>query len=145
MQEDLGDKGMAEGVNTIACHIFTKQRQPLAISELSYHQPNQQSQIPHPLIYSQLTQGQGWGTAGRRPRQQHNRTDLQQLSHPREAPTTPARTVLQLHKPQEGVWQNLACRPVAGPQKLCEQHWRTGSSHSGTMRTSAMQSFWTVN
>ena len=44
MQEDLGDEGMADGVDTIACHTFTTERQPQAMSELSYHQPNQPSQ-----------------------------------------------------------------------------------------------------
>ena len=31
---------MAEGVDTIACHIVTKERQPQTISELSYYQSN---------------------------------------------------------------------------------------------------------
>ena len=38
MPEDLIDEGMAEGVATIACHTFTKERQPEAVSEVSYHQ-----------------------------------------------------------------------------------------------------------
>ena len=38
MQEDLGDEGMAVGVDTIARHTFTKERQSQAMSELSYHQ-----------------------------------------------------------------------------------------------------------
>ena len=37
--EDLGDEGMAEGVDTFTCHTFTKEGQPQAMSELSYHQP----------------------------------------------------------------------------------------------------------
>ena len=36
----------------------------------------------------------------------------------------------QLRRLQEGIWQSLACRPVAGPQKL-QHRRRTGSSHSG--------------
>ena len=31
---------------------------------------------------------------------------------------TPARSVPQLHRFQESVWQGLACRPVADPKKL---------------------------
>ena len=38
---------MAEGVDTIVRHTFTKERQPQAMSELSYHQPNQPSQQDH--------------------------------------------------------------------------------------------------
>ena len=41
MPEDLGDEEMAEGVDIIARRTFTKGRQPQAMSELSYHQPNQ--------------------------------------------------------------------------------------------------------
>ena len=37
MPEDLGDEGMVKGVDTIAYHTFTKERQPQAMSELSYH------------------------------------------------------------------------------------------------------------
>ena len=40
MPEDLGDKGMAERVDTIARHTLTKERQPQTKLELSYHQPN---------------------------------------------------------------------------------------------------------
>ena len=29
MQEDLGDEGMADGVDTVTCHTFTKERQLL--------------------------------------------------------------------------------------------------------------------
>ena len=43
MPEDQGDEGMAKGVDTIARHTFTKERQPQAMSELSYHQPTQLS------------------------------------------------------------------------------------------------------
>ena len=39
--EDLGNKGIAERVDTIAHHTFTKERQPQKMSELSYHQPIQ--------------------------------------------------------------------------------------------------------
>ena len=60
------------------------------------------------------------------------RTDLQQLSHYRETPSTPVRSVPQLHRLQEGVWQSLACRPLAGPQKL-QHRGRISSSHSGTI------------
>ena len=52
MQEDLGDEGMAEGVDTIARHTFTKERQPQAMLQLSYHQPNrlsQQNNYPQPI------------------------------------------------------------------------------------------------
>ena len=51
-------------------------------------------------------------------------------SHHREASTAPARSVPQLNRIQESVWQSLACRPVADPQKL-QHRGRTGSSHSG--------------
>ena len=40
MLEDLGDEGMAEGVDTIVCRTLSKERQPQVVSELSYHQPN---------------------------------------------------------------------------------------------------------
>ena len=59
MQQDLGDERMAEGVDTIVHHTFTKERQPQVVSELSYHQPDQPSQQDHALSYPQLTQGQG--------------------------------------------------------------------------------------
>ena len=54
---DLGDKGMAEGMDTITRHTFTKERQPQAVSDLSYHQPNQPSWQDHALSYPQPTQG----------------------------------------------------------------------------------------
>ena len=41
MAEDLGIEGMAEGVDTIACHTFTKEGQPQAMSGLSYRLPSQ--------------------------------------------------------------------------------------------------------
>ena len=44
MPEDLGDKGMAEEMATVAHHTSTRKRQPQATSELFYHQPNQPSQ-----------------------------------------------------------------------------------------------------
>ena len=53
MQEDLGDEGKADGVDTISRHTFTKKRQPEAMSELSYHQPNQLSQQDHAPSYPQ--------------------------------------------------------------------------------------------
>ena len=59
MQKDLGDKGKAEGVDTIACHTFTKERQPRAMYEQSYNQPNQPSQQDHAPSYSRSTRGQG--------------------------------------------------------------------------------------
>ena len=46
-QQDLGDEGTAEGVDTIARHTFTNERKPQAMSELSYHQSNQSSQQDH--------------------------------------------------------------------------------------------------
>ena len=58
MPEDLGDEGMAEGVDTITRHTFTKERQPQAKSELSYHQLNQPSQQDHALSKPQSTQSQ---------------------------------------------------------------------------------------
>ena len=39
MPENLEDEGMAEGPDAIVRHTFTKERQPQAMSELSYHQP----------------------------------------------------------------------------------------------------------
>ena len=51
MPEYLRDEGMAEGVDTIGDHTFTKERQPQAVSELSYHQPNQPSQQDHAASY----------------------------------------------------------------------------------------------
>ena len=59
MQEDLGDKRMATGVDTVTCHTFTKEKDPQAMSELLYHQPNQPSQQDHAPSYPQQTQGQG--------------------------------------------------------------------------------------
>ena len=44
MPEDLGDEGMAEGVDTIARHTFNKEKQSQTMSELSYDQLNQSSQ-----------------------------------------------------------------------------------------------------
>ena len=59
MPDDMGDEGMAEGVITIACHTFTKERQPKTMSELLYHQPNQPSEQDHAPSYPKPTQGQG--------------------------------------------------------------------------------------
>ena len=59
MREDLGEEGMAEGVDTIACHTCTKERQPHAMSELSYLQPNQPIQQDHATSYPHPTQGVG--------------------------------------------------------------------------------------
>ena len=50
---------MAEGVNTIARHTFTKEKQPQARSELSHHQLNQPSKQDHAPSYPQPTHGQG--------------------------------------------------------------------------------------
>ena len=58
MPEDLGDEGMAEGVDTIARHTFNKEWQPQAMSELSYCQPYQPSQQDHAPSYPFRTQGQ---------------------------------------------------------------------------------------
>ena len=53
------------------------------------------------------------------------------VKHRTWSSTTPARSVPQLHRLQEGVWQSLAYRPLSGHKKL--QHRRkTSSSHSGT-------------
>ena len=57
-------------------------------------------------------------------------------------PTIPARSVPQIHRLQENVWQSLACRSVAGPQKL-QHSGRTSSSYSGTIWE--LQQFWTVS
>ena len=59
MPEDLGDEGMAEGVDTITRHTFTEEKQPQAVSELLYHQPNQPFQQDHAPSYPQPTPGQG--------------------------------------------------------------------------------------
>ena len=59
MPEDLGVEGMAEGVDTIVRHTFTIERQSQAMSELSYHRPNEPFQQDHALSYPQPTQGQG--------------------------------------------------------------------------------------
>ena len=59
MPKDLGDEEMVEGVDTLTCHTFTKERQPQAKSALTYHQPNQPSQQDHATSYPQLTQGKG--------------------------------------------------------------------------------------
>ena len=56
MQEDLGNKGITKGVDTITRHTFTRERQLQAMSKLPYHQPNQPSQQDHALSYPQLTQ-----------------------------------------------------------------------------------------
>ena len=54
-----GDEGMAEGVDTITSHTFTKERRPQAMSELLYHQPNRSSQQYHAPSSPQATEGQG--------------------------------------------------------------------------------------
>ena len=59
MPEDLGYEGMAKGVDTINRHISTKERQPQAMSELSYRQPNYPSQQDYTPSYPQPTRGQG--------------------------------------------------------------------------------------
>ena len=60
MPEDLVDERMAEGVDSITCPVFAKETQPQAMSELSYHQPNQPPQQDHAQSYPPPTQGQGW-------------------------------------------------------------------------------------
>ena len=57
--EDLVDEEMAKGVDTIARDIVSNERQPQAMSELSYHQPHQPSHQDHAPSYPQPTQGQG--------------------------------------------------------------------------------------
>ena len=59
MPEDLGDKGMAEQADKIARRTFSIERQPQAMSELLYRQPNQSLQQDHDASYPQPTQGQG--------------------------------------------------------------------------------------
>ena len=54
-KQDLGVEEMAEGVDTIARHTFTKEKQPQVMSELSYHKSPQQDHAPS---YPQPTQGQ---------------------------------------------------------------------------------------
>ena len=86
MQEDLEDEAVTEGVNTIARHTLTKERQPQAMSELSYHQLNQPSQQDHAPSYPQPTQNQGEGTTGGRTsrfltRPKHSRTDPVSYTH----------------------------------------------------------------
>ena len=49
--EGLGDKGMTKRVDPISRHSFIKERQTQAMSELSYHQPNQPSQQDHTPSY----------------------------------------------------------------------------------------------
>ena len=45
------------GTDTIARQTFTKERQLQAMSELSYHQPDQTFQQDHPPSYPQPTRG----------------------------------------------------------------------------------------
>ena len=56
---DLGDKGMAERVDTICLSHLTKERHIKAMSELPYNQPDQPSQQDHAPSHPQPTQGQG--------------------------------------------------------------------------------------
>ena len=58
MQEDLGNEGMAEKVDTIARYTFIKESQPQSMSGLSYSQPYQSSQQDHARSSPQPTQGQ---------------------------------------------------------------------------------------
>ena len=46
---------MAEEVDTITRYTFNKERQPQAMTELSYLQPNQSSQLDHAPSYPQPT------------------------------------------------------------------------------------------
>ena len=57
--ELLGDERMAEGVDTIACHTFIKERQLQVMSGLSYDQTNQPLQQDHDPSYPQLIYAQG--------------------------------------------------------------------------------------
>ena len=45
---------MAKGVDKIAHHTFTKERQPQAMTEISCHQPDQPSEEDHAPSYPQL-------------------------------------------------------------------------------------------
>ena len=98
---------MTEEVDTIAHYTFTKERQPKAMSKLSYHQPNQPFQkIMRRVILNQLKVkaeelleeeqagfGPGWGTV------------VEQIfnSHHKEAPTTPVQSVPKLYRLQDSV------------------------------------------
>ena len=59
MPDDLGDEEVAEGLGTLIHRTFTEEKQPQAVSELSYHQPNQPSQQDHAPSYPKPTQDQG--------------------------------------------------------------------------------------
>ena len=59
MEEDVRDEGMVKGEDTVAYDTFTKERQPQAVSGLSYHQPNQPPQQDHAPSDPQPTQDQG--------------------------------------------------------------------------------------
>ena len=92
---DLGNEGMADGVDIIARHTFTKEREPQAMSELSYLRLiSHPSKILLRVIFNRLKAkadellAEEQAVVETRP--EHNRTDLQQSSHHREAPTTPA-------------------------------------------------------
>ena len=58
MPEAVGGEGMAEGLDRVACHTLTKERQTQAMSQISYHQPNQPSQRDHAPSYPKPTLGQ---------------------------------------------------------------------------------------
>ena len=47
MPEDLGDEGMAEGVDTIVHHTFTEERKPAAVPELPNNKPHQSPMQSH--------------------------------------------------------------------------------------------------
>ena len=90
---------MAERVDTVAQHTFTKERHPQAMSELLYHQPNQPSQSDHAPSYQLKAKAEQLSAeeqAGFRPA----RSTVEQIfnSHHREAPTAPAQSVPQLHR-----------------------------------------------
>ena len=98
MPEDLGDERMAKGVDAIACHTFTKERRPHAMSDLSYL-----SLMRHPSKVMLRVFLNRLKAKAEELLVTDNRTDLQCSRHHSEAPTTSARSVPQLHRLQEGV------------------------------------------
>ena len=97
--------------------------QPHTVSKLSYYQPNEPFQREHTPNYPQLSQDQGWGTAGGRTsrfqiRPEHSGTDLQQSIYHRETPTTSVRSISRLHSLMKAFDRVWASRLMPGPQKL---------------------------
>ena len=105
MPEDLGVKEMAEGVDTVARRTFTKQRQPQAMSELSYGLMSHPSKIMLRVILNRLKikaeELLAEELAGFRPEQ--STVEAIFNTHNREAPVAPARSVPLLHRLQGGV------------------------------------------